>query len=173
VAVVTLARYPRRRRRRRSAMAKVKPVPDEYPQVIPYLTVDGAPAAIDFYTTVFGAKETVRMDGPDGKVGHAELQIGKGLIMLADYWPGMSGKPPKELGGSPVTVMAYVEDVDATFQKALDAGATVIEKVDDKFYGDRAGSFEDPFGHRWHISSHIEDVSEEEMARRAREFMGG
>jgi PhnB protein len=154
-------------------MAKVKPIPDAYPQVIPYLTVEGAAAAIDFYTAVLGAKETVRMDGPDGKVGHAELQIGKGLIMLADTWPDMGARSAKALGGSPVTVMVYVEDVDATFQKALDAGATVIDKVEDKFYGDRSGSFEDPFGHRWHVSSHVEDVSEEEMARRARESMGG
>jgi PhnB protein len=151
----------------------VKPIPDGVPQVVPYLSIDGAAAAIEFYTSVLGAKETLRMPGPDGKIGHAELEIGKGLIMLADSFDGMGPKTAKELGGSPVTIMVYVEDVDSTFQKAIDAGATVIDKVDDKFYGDRAGSFADPFGHRWHVSTHIEDVSEEEMTRRAQEFMGG
>src|SRR4051794_25647882 len=153
-------------------MAKVKAVPDEYPQVIPYLSIDGAGKAIDFYKTVFGATETVRMDGPGGKIMHAEITIGKGLVMLADTFPDMGGKSPKQIGGSPVTIMVYVEDVDACFQRALDGGATAERKVEDQFYGDRAGSFIDPFGHIWHVATHVEDVSEEEMARRAQQAMG-
>jgi len=153
-------------------MAKVKPIPDDYPQVIPYLTVSGASAAIDFYTSVLGAKERMRMGGPDGKVGHAELEIGTSMIMLADAWPD-GNQPAKPGAGSPVTIMVYVADVDAVFQKALDAGATAIRKVEDQFYGDRSGSFEDPFGHQWHISSHVEDVPPEEMERRAAAAMSG
>jgi PhnB protein len=153
-------------------MAKVKPIPDEYPRVIPYLSIDGASAAIDFYVKVLGAKERMRMPGPDGKIGHAELEIGDSMIMLADSFPE-SPPGPKKLGGSPVTVMVYVENVDAVYEKALDAGATAINKVEDQFYGDRSGSFEDPFGHRWHISSHVEDVPPDEMAKRAAAAMGG
>jgi PhnB protein len=148
-------------------MAKVKAIPDEYPQVIPYLSIDGAGDAIEFYKKVFGAAETVRMDGPGGKVMHAEITIGKGLVMLADTFPEMGGKSPRDIGGSPVTIMLYVEDVDDCFQRALDGGATAQRKVEDQFYGDRAGSFEDPFGHVWHIASHVEDVSEVEMEKRA------
>src|SRR2546423_9300111 len=115
-------------------MAKVKPIPDEYPRVIPYLSIDGASAAIDFYVKVLGATERMRMPGPDGKIGHAELEIGDSMIMLADEFPDMGGgKSPKTVGGTPVTVMVYVEDVDATFEKALDNGATAINKVDDQF----------------------------------------
>jgi PhnB protein len=154
-------------------MAKVKPIPDGYPRVIPYLTVDGADAAIDFYTKVFGAKERVRMGGPGGKVGHAELEIGDSVVMLADSFPDMGAPTPTQLGGSPVTVMVYVEDVDAAFERALGAGATEERSVENQFYGDRAGQFADPFGHKWFVATHVEDVPPEEMATRAAAAMGG
>jgi PhnB protein len=154
-------------------MAKVKPIPDGYPRVIPYLSVDGADAAIDFYTKVFGAKERVRMPGPGGKIGHAELEIGDSVVMLADSFPDMGAPTPKQLGGTPVTVMVYVEDVDATFERALAAGATAERKVEDQFYGDRAGQFADPFGHKWFVATHVEDVPPDEMAKRAAAAMGG
>jgi PhnB protein len=151
----------------------VKPIPDNYPRVAPYLTIAGASAAIEFYKTVLGAEERGRMGAPGGKVGHAELAIGDSLVMLSDEFPEMGGKSPKTVGGTPVTIMVYVEDVDAVFEKALDNGATAIGKVEDQFYGDRSGSFEDPFGHHWHVASHIEDVSPEEMEKRAAAAMGG
>jgi PhnB protein len=154
-------------------MAKVKPIPDGYPRVIPYLSVEGASDAIQFYTEVFDAKERVRMGGPDGKIGHAELEIGDGLIMLADTFPNMGAPSPKALGGTPVTVMVYVEDVDATFKRALKAGATEQRPVENQFYGDRAGSFTDPFGHTWFVATHVEDVPPDEMAKRAEAAMGG
>ena len=153
-------------------MAAVKAIPDGYPQVTPYLCVDGAAAAIDFYSKVLGATERMRMGGPDGKVGHAELQIGSGLVMLADEFPGMGQRSPRALGGSPVTVSVYVEDVDAVFATALDAGAKQVRAVETQFYGDRAGQFEDPWGHLWSIATHVEDVSPEEMARRAEAMAG-
>ena len=145
----------------------VKPIPEGYPPVIPYLIVDGAEKAIDFYTSVLGATETVRMGGPDGKVGHAELHIGSSVIMLADEFPDMGALGPKSVGGSPGSIVVYLEDVDATFAKALKAGATEMEAPTDKFYGDRIGTFEDPFGHKWNVATHVEDVSPEEMEKRA------
>ncbi|MDQ1695989.1 MAG: PhnB protein [Frankiaceae bacterium] len=154
-------------------MAKVKAIPDGYPQVIPYLTVDDATSAIDFYKGVFGAAERMRMAAPGGKIGHAELEIGTSVIMLADAFPEMGGKSPKTIGGTPVTVMVYVEDVDTVFDRALEAGATAMRKVEDQFYGDRAGQFEDPFGHAWFVASHVEDVPPEEMEKRAAAAMGG
>jgi PhnB protein len=153
-------------------MADVKPIPDEYPQVTPYLCVDGADAAIQFYREVLGATERARLAGPDGKVGHAELQLGDSLIMLADEYPELGIRSPKALGGSPVTISVYVEDVDAAFDRALRAGAKALRPVEDQFYGDRIGQFEDPFGHRWSVATRIEDVTPEEMARRAAEAGG-
>ncbi len=147
-------------------MAEVKPIPDGYPQVTPYLCIDGASAAIDFYREVFAASERMRMPAPDGKVGHAELEVGDSIIMLADESPDMGAKSPKTVGGSPVSIMVYVEDVDATFAAALAAGATETQPLEDKFYGDRSGDIEDPFGHRWSLATHVEDVSPEEMQRR-------
>ncbi|MEN3315082.1 MAG: PhnB protein [Acidimicrobiaceae bacterium] len=147
-------------------MADVKAIPDGYPQVIPYLAVDGASEAIEFYGTVFGATERVRMPMPDGRVGHAELEIGDSVVMLADENPEMGVRSPKAVGGTPVTLSVYVEDVDAVFDKATAAGASVLRPVDDQFYGDRSGQFEDPFGHRWSVATHVEDVSPEEMRRR-------
>jgi PhnB protein len=150
----------------------VKAVPDGSPQLTPYLIVDGAADAIEFYSSVLGAKERMRMDGPEGKVGHAELELGDSLIMLADEYAEMNALSPRAIGGSPVSLHVYVEDADAVFQKALDAGAKEVRPLEDKFYGDRLGSFEDPFGHQWHVASHIEDVPLEEMERRAAEAAG-
>jgi PhnB protein len=154
-------------------MTSVKPIPDGYPQVTPYLCVEGAAAAIDYYSAVFGATERTRMPAPEGKVGHAELQIGDSVIMLADEFPEMNILSPKSIGGTPVSLSIYVEDVDGVVERAVGAGATALRPVRDEFYGDRTGQFEDPFGHRWSVSTHIEDVSEEEMAKRATEAMGG
>jgi PhnB protein len=155
-------------------MATVDPIPEGYPRVTPYLHVDGASAAIEFYTLVLGATERMRMpgDAPD-KIGHAELQVGDSVIMLADEFPDMGAMGPKSVGGSPVTILVYVDDVDAVFDRALAAGARAIEEPTDQFYGDRAGQFEDPFGHRWSVATHVEDVSADEMQRRMGEFMGG
>ncbi|WTW92114.1 VOC family protein [Streptomycetaceae bacterium NBC_01309] len=149
----------------------VKPVPDDYPRVTPYLCVDGAAAALDFYVAVLGATERARMPAPGGKIGHAELQLGNSVIMLADEYPDMGFRGPKAVGGTPVTMHVYVEDVDAVFASALAKGATELQAVKDEFYGDRTGQFEDPFGHRWNVSSHVEDVPEDEMAKRAEEAM--
>jgi PhnB protein len=149
----------------------VKPIPDGYPQVIPSLAVAGAAAAIDFYCSVFGATERMRMAGPDGKIGHAELQVGESVIMLSDEYPDMGFRGPKSIGGSPVMLNVYVDDVDAAFATALAAGATELRAVENQFYGDRSGQFEDPFGHRWSVATHVEDVPEDEMARRAEEAM--
>jgi PhnB protein len=149
----------------------VKPIPDGYPRVTPALCVDGASAAIDFYQQVFGATERMRMGAPQGKIGHAELQIGDSVIMLADEFPDMGAVGPKTVGGTPVTISVYVEDVDATFAKAIGAGATEVRPVENQFYGDRSGTFEDPFGHKWNVGTHVEDVPPEEMAKRAAEFM--
>ena len=145
----------------------VNPIPEGYPRVIPYLIVDGAAAAIDFYVSVLGATERMRMGGPGGKIGHAELEVGESIVMLADEHPEIDALGPKSVGGSPVSMHVYVEDVDAVFQRAIDAGAQVTAELEDKFYGDRSGGFEDPFGHQWHVASHVEDVSPDEMEKRA------
>jgi PhnB protein len=144
-------------------MSTVKPIPDGYPRVSPYLHVDGAAAAIEFYREVFGAKERVRMPGPDGRIGHAELDVGDSVLMLADEHPEIGVLGPKTIGGTPVTVSVYVEDVDRTFARALQLGAVEVRGVEDQFYGDRSGQFEDPFGHRWSVATHVEDVSADEM----------
>lgn len=151
----------------------VRPIPEGYPRVTPYLVIDGAAAAIDFYSDVLDAKEQMRMSTPDGGVGHAELLIGDSMIMLADEDADMGARSPKTIGGSPVSLLVYVEDVDATFAKAIKAGATQRAAVEDKFYGDRSGTFEDPWGHQWHVASHVEDVSPEEMDKRLAELYGG
>lgn len=155
-------------------MADVNPIPEGYPQLSPYLVIDGAANAIDFYREVFGATERMRMPGdtPE-RIGHAELEIGSALLMLSDEYPDMGHQNPKRLGGTPVMLSVYVDDVDAVFAKALQAGATELRPLADQFYGDRSGQFEDPFGHRWSVASHIEDVSEEEMMRRAAEAAQG
>jgi PhnB protein len=153
-------------------MASVKPIPDGYPQVTPYLSVDGAAAAIDFYCKVFGATERMRMPSPDGRVGHAELELGNSLIMLADEYPEMGIRGPKSIGGSPVTISVYVDDVDSVFERALKEGAMATREVENQFYGDRAGQFEDPFGHKWSVATHVEDVPPDEMTKRAAEAAG-
>ena len=145
----------------------VKPIPDGYPQVSPSLVIDGAAQAIDFYTQVLGAAERMRMGGPDGRVGHAEIQFGDSVVMLADEYPDMGYVGPKAIGGSTVTIAVYVEDVDKTFDAALKAGAREIRPVENQFYGDRSGQFEDPWGHRWSVATHVEDVPPDEMAKRA------
>jgi PhnB protein len=149
----------------------VKPIPDGYPQVTPYLCVDGAADAIDFYTKVFGMTERMRMPSPGGKVGHAELELGDALVMLADEHPEIGVRGPKSVGGTPVTISMYVEDVDGVFERAIQEGATSLREPENQFYGDRAGRFEDPFGHHWSISTHVEDVPPEEMEKRAAEAM--
>jgi PhnB protein len=154
-------------------MAKVKPIPDGYPRVTPYLSVDGAAAAIDFYHRVFGATERGRIPAPGDKIGHAELQVGDSVIMLSDELPEMDQRSPKSVGGTPVTISVYVEDVDAVFDRGIRAGARPLRPVENQFYGDRAGQFEDPFGHRWSVATHVEDVPEDEMAARVKAMEGG
>jgi PhnB protein len=149
----------------------VKPIPEGYHTVTPYLTVDDAAKAIEYYKKAFGAKERVRMDAPGGKIGHAELEIGDSLVMLSDPFPQASTAPPKELGSTSVSIFMYVEDVDAVVKKAVDAGATVTMEIADQFWGDRFGSVQDPFGHVWSIATHVEDVPPEEMAGRAEAAM--
>lgn len=149
----------------------VKPIPDGYHSVTPYLIVKGGASAIDFYKKAFGAKELLRFPGPGGALMHAEIQIGDSPIMLADEMPGMPHRSPKSLGGTPVSIMLYVEDADAVFNRAVAAGATVQRPVVDQFYGDRSGTLEDPFGHVWTVGTHKEDVSSEEMKKRSEAMM--
>jgi PhnB protein len=144
----------------------VKPIPDGYTSVTPYLIVKGASKALDYYKMAFGANELMRFNGPDGTIAHAELQIGNARIMLADESPEMGHKSPQSLGGSGTGLMLYVDDADSTFERAITGGATVMKKVENQFYGDRSGSLTDPFGHVWTIATHVEDVSEEEMQKR-------
>jgi PhnB protein len=151
----------------------VNPIPKDYPRVTPYLIVDDGAAAIDFYTSVLSASERMRMAGPDGKVGHAELNVGDSVIMLADEHADMNAVGPKTVGGTPVSIHVYVEDSDSVFERAIEAGAKSLAPMEDKFYGDRSGSFEDPFGHHWNVATHVEDVPQEEMAKRAEEAMAG
>lgn len=147
-------------------MATVKPIPDGYPRVMAYLALDGAADAIEFYKKIFGATERMRMPGPDGKLGHAEIQIGDSMVMLADTAPDIDFVDPRKLGGTPVVMTVYVTDTDAVHQAALAAGAKETSAPEDKFYGDRASQFDDPWGHRWNVMTHIEDVSPEEMHKR-------
>jgi PhnB protein len=151
---------------------KVKYKPDSYGHVMAYLAVSGASHAIEFYKQVFGAQELGRFDGPDGKVGHAELKIGDSVVMLADEHPEIGHKSPKTLGGSPVGLMVYVPDVDTTLVKAQELGARITQPIENKFYGDRSATISDPFGHTWMIATHIEDVPPEEMERRAKAHAG-
>lgn len=144
----------------------VKPIPDGYHAVTPYLMINEAAKAIDFYKKVFGAQELMRIPGPGGKVMHAELKIGDSIIMLADEHPELDARGPQAYGGTPVSLMLYVADVDDVFKRALLAGAKEVRPLKDQFYGDRSGGISDPFGHQWTLSTHVEDVSSEEMQRR-------
>ena len=144
----------------------VQPIPEGYRSVNSYLCVDDAARAIDFYKEAFGATERMRMEMPGGKIGHAEILIGDTIVMLADEMPEMNFRSPRTLGGPSCHFMLYVEDVDARVEQAVKAGATLKKPVKDEFYGDRSGSVEDPFGHLWYISTHIEDPEPEEIKRR-------
>jgi PhnB protein len=147
--------------------SKVKPIPEGYAAPTPYLIVRGAAAAIDFYKKAFGASEVMRMPGPDGKIGHADLIIGGGHVMLSDESREMGFRSPQSLGGSPVGLVLYVADVDGVVNQAVAAGAKLTRPVKDEFYGDRTGGLTDPFGHIWYVMTHVEDVSNEEMEKRA------
>jgi PhnB protein len=148
-----------------------KPIPDGYHTVTPYLAVDDAAQAIEYYEKAFGAKERVRMEAPGGKIGHAELEVGDSLIMLFDPFPQSSTRPPKELGGTSASVFMFVEDVDAVVKQAVGAGATITMEVADQFWGDRFGTVTDPFGHVWSIATHIEDLTPDEIAERGKAAM--
>lgn len=147
-----------------------KAIPPGYHSVTPYLIIDGAAKAIDFYKRAFNTKELMRMQSPDGRVGHAEIQIGDSHIMLADEYPEMGYRSPQALGGAAVSLMVYVEKVDEIFKQALSSGAQELQPLKDQFYGDRSGTLKDPFGHVWTISTHVEDVAPEEMRRRAQQY---
>ena len=153
-------------------MTGVKPIPDGYPRLSPSLAIDGASAAIGFYTNVLGATERMRMPAPGGTVAIAKLQIGDSLINVSDESPERGYPGPKAIGGTPVSLNVYAEDADATVQRAIAAGATPLKPVENQFYGDRIGWFEDPWGHRWAVATHVQDVSAEELTRRT-EAMGG
>lgn len=150
---------------------KVRPIPEGYHTVTPYLVVKGGAQALEFYQKAFGATEVLRLAGPDGRIGHAEIRVGDSTIMLADECPEMEFMGPESLGGSPVCLLLYVEDVDAAFSRAVAAGATELRPVRDQFYGDRSGTLRDPFGHLWTLATHTEDVSPEEIQRRFEEAM--
>jgi PhnB protein len=152
-------------------MPNVKPKPDGYNNVTPYLYLRNAPKAIEFYKNVFGAKEVMRMPGPDGKIMHAEIKIGDSIIMLTEENRGMEALGPLTVGGSTSSLYVYVDDVDSVAQKAVSAGAKLTRPVKDQFYGDRSGSFTDPFGYVWSVGTHIEDVAPEEVGKRAAKAM--
>ncbi|MGN6431390.1 MAG: VOC family protein [Gaiellaceae bacterium] len=148
-----------------------QPIPEGYHTLTTYLTMDDAAKAIDYYKDVFGATERVRMEAPDGKIGHAELEIGDSLLMLSDAFPGATSRPPTELGGTTAGAFMYVEDVDGVVKRAVESGATITMEIADQFWGDRFGSITDPFGHSWSIATHVEDVPPAEMAERAKAAM--
>jgi PhnB protein len=151
----------------------VEPIPEDYKGLVPVLAVDDTAAAIDFYKRALGAKERMRLPGPDGKIAHAEIEIADTVVMLGDDSEQRTIKSPDQLGGTSAAVFIYVEDVDAAVQQAVDAGAEITMPVDDMFWGDRYGKFTDPFGHEWHLATHTEDLSEEEMVKRMEEAMAG
>lgn len=154
-------------------MPDVNPIPDGYPRISPHPSVAGAAEATDFYKGGLGASERMRMAMPDGFIAHAEIEIGGSVVMLGEEMPGGRDPSPTTLGGSPVALFTYVEDVDDVSNRAVQAGATTVQEPDDHFYGDRVAMFDDPFGHRWNIATHIEDVAPDEMRRRAAEAIGG
>jgi len=154
-------------------MSDVKPIPEGYEGITPYLICKNAEAAIDFYKRAFGAEEILRMGKPGERVGHCEMKIGTAIFMLADEFPEMGGVSPETVGGTPVSLYVYVEDVDAFAQKAVGEGLRVIRPVADQFYGDHSGYFEDPFGHKWGFATHVEDLTPEQMEERAKAAHGG
>jgi PhnB protein len=149
----------------------VKSVPDDYHTLTPYLFIDGAAKAIDFYTEAFGATEINRLPSPTGLIVHAEMQIGDSRIMLADEYPEMGVRGPLSIGGSPSCILIYVEDVDAVFARAIAAGAREMRPIQDQFYGDRAGLLADPFGHLWNIATRVEDLTQIEILERFQQAM--
>jgi PhnB protein len=149
--------------------ARVNPVPDGYSAVTPYLIVGGAAGALEFYRRAFGAVETYRLEQPDGRIGHAEMRLGGSVIMLADEHPEMGARGPRSFGGSPVSLMLYVDDVDAVVARAVELGAQINRPIEDRFYGDRSGGIEDPYGHVWFVATHVEDVPPDELERRAQQ----
>jgi|ERR1043166_5695287 PhnB protein len=157
---------------REPLMPAVKPVPEGYPSLTPYLIVGDGAAALEFYQKAFGARLRLKLDAPGGRIGHAELEIGDSVIMLADEHPEIGARGPRSFGGSPVGLHLYVEQVDGVVARAVAAGGKLVHPVEDKFYGDRVGTIEDPFGHRWYVTTHIEDVSPEEIGRRAAALHG-
>ena len=154
-------------------IGKVNPIPDEYRGATPYLSVKGAARAIEYYKNAFGAREVMRIEQPDGRISHAELRIGLAPIMLADEFPEINFLSPASLGGTPVNILVYVDDVDAFVRRATAEGAKLLRPVADQFYGDRVGVLKDPFEHSWSFATHVEDVSFEEMKRRAVVQPGG
>ncbi len=155
-------------------MANVKPIPDGFHTITPYLIIKGADKAIEFYKQAFGATEQMRIPGTEpGSIAHAEIKLGDSIIMMGEEHAAQGYRSPTVLGGTPVSLMLYVKDADALVKQAEAAGAKVLDAVQDKFYGDRMGTVEDPFGHVWHIATHVEDVSPEEMAKRAAAAMSG
>ena len=166
-----MAKKAKARRQAPARKAKtVQPIPAGYHAVTAYLGIKGAAQAIDFYKRAFGAKEVLRMPGPDGRIGHAELKIGDSHVMLADESPDMGFLGPQSRGGTTVQLHLYVRDVDATCEKAVAAGGKLMRPVEDKFYGDRAGTIEDPYGHVWYVATHTEDVAPKEIKRRVDEM---
>jgi PhnB protein len=158
------------RRKAKRKKARVQPIPKGYHDVTPYLSIRGAADAIEFYKKALGAAEVMRMPGPEGKLGHAEIRIGASRVMLSDEYPEMDFLGPQTRGGTSVHLHVYVRDVDAVVERAVAAGAKLLRPVEDKFYGDRTGTLQDPFGHVWHVSTHVEDVPPKEMKKRAAEM---
>ncbi len=150
----------------------VKKIPDGYAAATPYLTVKGAAQAIEFYRKAFGAEEVLRVPMPDGRIAHAEVRIGGSIVMLHDEAPEWQAFSPQTIGDTASSVLLYVNDVDAVVKRAVEAGATLTMEVADQFYGDRAGALKDPFGHKWHVATHVEDVAPDEMKRRMKERFG-
>lgn len=152
-------------------MTTVQPIPDNYPRVTPHLSIEGCAAAVDFYQRVLGATVRMRMDAPGGLVAHAEIVVGQSVIMLGEAALPNSDPSPAKLGGTPVSLFVYVEDVDEVYRRAIDAGATAVSEPELHFYGDRVATIDDPFGHRWNLATHVEDVPADELGRRAAEAM--
>uniref|UniRef100_A0A7C2NWV2 VOC family protein n=1 Tax=Schlesneria paludicola TaxID=360056 RepID=A0A7C2NWV2_9PLAN len=154
-------------------MSTVKPIPDGYHSLTPYLIVRGGKAALDFYKKAFGATEVLRLDGPGDSIGHAEMRIGDSVFMLGEENEQWACHSPQKLGGTPVGLMIYVTDADAVYNQAIAAGATVLRPIQNQFYGDRSGTVIDPFGHQWTVATHVEDVPQDEVERRAAALYGG